>query len=57
MLPLSVGRREAAVLSGAETRIEEARASAEAPLRLRGIECNSPTSHAEAIHCRKAVLA
>jgi LmbE family N-acetylglucosaminyl deacetylase len=25
-------------------------------LRLRGMECNSPTSHAEAFFCRKAVL-
>jgi LmbE family N-acetylglucosaminyl deacetylase len=26
-------------------------------LRLRGMECNSPSSHAEAFFCRKAVLA
>ena len=26
-------------------------------LRLRGMECNSPTSYAEAFYCRKAVLA
>jgi hypothetical protein len=26
-------------------------------LRLRGMECNSPTSHAEAFYCRKLVLA
>ena len=26
-------------------------------LRLRGMECNSPSSHAEAFYCRKAVLA
>ena len=26
-------------------------------LRLRGMECNSPTSFAEAFYCRKAVLA
>lgn len=26
-------------------------------LRLRGIECSSPTSYAEAFHCRKAILA
>ena len=26
-------------------------------LRLRGMECNSPTTYAEAFHCRKAVLA
>ena len=26
-------------------------------LRLRGMECNSPTLHAEAFYCRKAVLA
>ena len=26
-------------------------------LRLRGMECNSPTSYAEAFFCRKAVLA
>ena len=25
-------------------------------LRLRGMECNSPSRHAEAFHCRKAVL-
>jgi hypothetical protein len=25
-------------------------------LRLRGMECNSPTSYAEAFYCRKAVL-
>jgi LmbE family N-acetylglucosaminyl deacetylase len=25
-------------------------------LRLRGMECNSPTFHAEAFHCRKALL-
>jgi LmbE family N-acetylglucosaminyl deacetylase len=25
-------------------------------LRLRGMECNSPTSYAEAFHCRKTVL-
>lgn len=25
-------------------------------LRLRGMECNSPTSHAEAFYCRKAVV-
>ena len=26
-------------------------------LRLRGMECNSPSSYAEAFFCRKAVLA
>jgi hypothetical protein len=26
-------------------------------LRLRGMECNSPTAYAEAFFCRKAVLA
>jgi hypothetical protein len=26
-------------------------------LRLRGMECQSPTSYAEAFYCRKAVLA
>ena len=26
-------------------------------LRLRGMECNSPTAYAEAFYCRKAVLA
>jgi hypothetical protein len=26
-------------------------------LRLRGMECNSPTSYAEAFYCRKALLA
>ena len=26
-------------------------------LRLRGMECNSPTSFAEAFYCRKAMLA
>jgi len=26
-------------------------------LRLRGMECNSPSAHAEAFYCRKAVLA
>ena len=26
-------------------------------MRLRGMECQSPTSHAEAFYCRKAVLA
>ena len=25
-------------------------------LRLRGMECNSPTSYAEAFYCRKAML-
>ena len=25
-------------------------------LRLRGMECNSPTAHAEAFYCRKAIL-
>jgi hypothetical protein len=25
-------------------------------LRLRGMECNAPTSYAEAFYCRKAVL-
>jgi hypothetical protein len=25
-------------------------------LRLRGMECNSPTSYAEAFYCRKAVV-
>src|SRR5262249_20334698 len=25
-------------------------------MRLRGMECNAPSSHAEAFHCRKLVL-
>jgi hypothetical protein len=25
-------------------------------MRLRGVECNSPSGHAEAFYCRKAVL-
>ena len=25
-------------------------------MRLRGMECNAPSGHAEAFHCRKLVL-